>query len=59
MHKPPALDVENLHAWYGESHVLHGLSLTVGEGETVALLGRNGVGKSTLMRSIVGILPTR
>ena len=59
MHKPPALDVANLHAWYGESHVLHGLSLTVGEGETVALLGRNGVGKSTLMRSLVGILPTR
>ena len=59
MRNAPALDVQNLHAWYGESHVLHGLSLTVGEGETVALLGRNGVGKSTLMRSIVGILPTR
>ena len=59
MSRPPALEVGNLHAWYGESHVLHGLSLTVGEGETVALLGRNGVGKTTLMRSIVGILPTR
>ena len=59
MHNPPALEVQNLHAWYGESHVLHGLSLKVDEGETVALLGRNGVGKSTLMRSIVGILPTR
>ncbi|MCR5856374.1 ABC transporter ATP-binding protein [Mesorhizobium sp. J428] len=54
-----ALEVQDLHAWYGESHVLHGLSLTVGKGETVALLGRNGVGKTTLLRSITGILPTR
>jgi len=53
------LQIENLHAWYGESHVLHGLSLTVRKGETVALLGRNGVGKTTLMRSIVGIVPKR
>ena len=53
------LVVDNLHAWYGESHVLHGLSLTVGEGETVALLGRNGVGKTTLLRSIAGILAKR
>jgi branched-chain amino acid transport system ATP-binding protein len=54
-----ALEVQDLHAWYGESHVLQGLSLTVGKGETVALLGRNGVGKTTLMRSVVGILPAR
>lgn len=53
------LVVEDLHAWYGESHVLHGLSLTVGKGETIALLGRNGVGKTTLMRAIVGIVPSR
>ncbi|RUZ77969.1 ABC transporter ATP-binding protein [Mesorhizobium sp. M7A.F.Ca.US.006.01.1.1] len=53
------LAVEGLHAWYGESHVLHGLSLTVGGGETIALLGRNGVGKTTLMRAIVGIVPSR
>jgi len=59
MSSAPALVVENLHAWYGESHVLHRLSLSVGKGETVALLGRNGVGKTTLMRSIVGILPKR
>src|SRR4051812_32776463 len=51
--------VDDLHGWYGESHVLHGLSLYVGEGETVALLGRNGAGKTTLMRAIVGLLPTR
>ncbi len=59
MNSETALLVEDLHAWYGESHVLHGLSLSVGKGETVALLGRNGVGKTTLMRSIVGILPSR
>ena len=53
------LRIDDLHAWYGESHVLHGLSLTVGEGEPIALLGRNGVGKTTLMRSIVGIVPKR
>lgn len=54
-----SLLVEDLHAWYGESHVLQGLSLTVNDGETIALLGRNGVGKTTLMRSIMGVLPTR
>jgi branched-chain amino acid transport system ATP-binding protein len=59
MRSAQALEVRDLHAWYGESHVLHGLSLDVDEGETVALLGRNGVGKTTLMRSIVGALPSR
>lgn len=59
MHNEPPLVVRDLHAWYGESHVLQGLSLTVGDGETVALLGRNGVGKTTLLRSVMGILPTR
>ena len=53
------LSVEDVHAYYGESHVLHGVSLAVGRGEAVALLGRNGVGKTTLIRSIVGFTPPR
>jgi branched-chain amino acid transport system ATP-binding protein len=48
------LDVEAIHTYYGESHVLHGASLSVGAGEAVALLGRNGAGKTTLVRSVVG-----
>ena len=59
MNNEPPLQIDDLHGWYGESHVLHGLSLSVGEGETVALLGRNGAGKTTLLRAIVGLLPTR
>ena len=53
------LDVDEIHTYYGESHVLHGVSLTVGAGEGVALLGRNGAGKTTLMRSVVGFTPPR
>jgi len=48
------LEVSGLHTYYGESHVLQGVSLTVGPGEVVAILGRNGMGKTTLMRSIIG-----
>jgi branched-chain amino acid transport system ATP-binding protein len=54
-----SLDVRSIHTYYGESHVLHGVSLTVAPGEAVALLGRNGVGKTTLIRSIVGFTPPR
>jgi branched-chain amino acid transport system ATP-binding protein len=54
-----ALQVEDIHTYYGESHILHGVSLTVGPGEAVALLGRNGAGKSTMIRSIVGFTPPR
>jgi branched-chain amino acid transport system ATP-binding protein len=53
------LSVRDLHAHYGESHVLHGMSFDVPAGEVVTLLGRNGVGKTTTMRAIMGILPKR
>ncbi|MHA6824077.1 ABC transporter ATP-binding protein [Ralstonia pseudosolanacearum] len=52
----PMLDVRGLHAYYGKSHILHGVDLHVGEGEIVALLGRNGVGRSTLAKSIMGMV---
>ncbi|WP_157017889.1 ABC transporter ATP-binding protein [Mesorhizobium xinjiangense] len=55
----PLLSVRDLHAWYGESHALHGVSLDVAEGETVTLLGRNGVGKTTTLRAIMGIIRKR
>ena len=53
------LAVNDLQAWYGESHVLHGMSFEVREGEVVTLLGRNGAGKTTTMRSIMGIVSKR
>ncbi len=53
------LDVESIHTYYGDSHVLHGVSLRVEPGEAVALLGRNGAGKTTAIRSIVGFTPPR
>jgi branched-chain amino acid transport system ATP-binding protein len=53
------LDVEAIHTYYGDSHVLHGVSLHVAPGEVVVLLGRNGAGKTTTIRSIVGFTPPR
>ena len=53
------LRVEDLHAWYGESHILHGMSFGVRGGEVATLLGRNGVGKTTSLKAIMGILPLR
>ncbi len=53
------LDIRNLHAWYGPSHVLHGVNLSVGAGELVTLIGRNGAGKSTTLKSIMGLVPQR
>ena len=50
------LEVENLHGYYGKSHVLQGVSFTVKAGEVVTLLGRNGAGKTTTLKSIVGIV---
>src|SRR2546425_7613801 len=53
------LEVEGVHTYYGESHVLQGISLRVGEGEVLTILGRNGAGKTTLVRSIIGFTPPR
>lgn len=53
------LALRDVHTYYGQSHILQGISLTVGEGEVVALLGRNGAGKTTTMRSIIGLTPPR
>jgi len=55
----PVLTVADLHTYYGDSHVLQGVSLRVAPGEVVAMLGRNGMGKTTLIRSIVGFTPPR
>ncbi|MBC7452855.1 MAG: ABC transporter ATP-binding protein [Massilia sp.] len=48
------LDVQALHAYYGKSHILHGVNLRIGQGEIVSLLGRNGVGRSTLVKAVMG-----
>ena len=53
------LEVEDVHTYYGESHILEGVSLEINEGEVVALLGRNGVGKTTTMRTILQLTPPR
>ncbi|HET8533360.1 MAG TPA: ABC transporter ATP-binding protein [Methylomirabilota bacterium] len=55
----PLLQVAGLHAWYGESHVLHGVDFEVRAGEVVTLLGRNGAGKTTTLKSVMGIVPAR
>lgn len=57
--RKPLLSVQDLNAWYDESHILHGVNLDVREGETVTILGRNGMGKTTTLRSIMGILRKR
>jgi len=53
------LEIRNLQAWYGESHVLHGVTLDVQEGEVVTLLGRNGAGRTSTMRAIMGLVGAR
>jgi branched-chain amino acid transport system ATP-binding protein len=53
------LEIRDLHAWYGESHVLHGVNLDVNEGEVVTLLGRNGAGRTSTMRAIMGLVGAR
>ena len=54
-----ALEIKGLHAWYGESHVLHGVDIVVQPGEVVTLLGRNGAGRTTMLRAIMGLTGTR
>src|SRR3954471_490857 len=53
------LSVKNLNAWYGESHILHGIDFEVREGEVVTLLGRNGAGKTTTLKCIMGMVARR
>ena len=55
----PALEIKGLQAWYGESHVLHGVNMRVNEGEVVSVLGRNGAGRTTTMRAIMGLTGRR
>ena len=53
------LEVRDLHAWYGESHILHGMDFEVRRGEVVTLLGRNGAGKTTTLKSVMGMVQSR
>ena len=55
----PILSVENLNAWYGAAHILFDVSLNIGRGEVVALMGRNGAGKSTTLKAIMGLIERR
>src|SRR5260370_13465766 len=55
----PGLTVQNLEAWYGESHILHGIDFNVNAGEVVTLLGRNGAGKTTTLKSVMGVIGKR
>ncbi len=57
--QPPLIDAKGLHVFYEESHVLHGVDFQVAAGETVALIGRNGMGKTTTLRAILGLVPPR
>ncbi len=50
------LDIRNLHAHYGKSHILQGVDLAIGQGEIVSLLGRNGAGRSTMMKAVMGLV---
>ena len=54
-----AIEIRDLHAWYGESHILHGVNLSVPRGAVVTLLGRNGAGRTTLLRAIMGLVGSR
>jgi branched-chain amino acid transport system ATP-binding protein len=55
----PAIQLKDVHSWYGESHILHGVNLTVMPGEVVSLLGRNGAGRTTTLRAIMGLVGKR
>ena len=56
MPETPLLEARALHSYYGASHILHGVSMSVGRGETIGLMGRNGMGKSTLIRTLMGLV---
>ena len=55
----PLIDARGIHTYYGVSHILHGVDFTVRRGETVGLMGRNGMGKTTLLRSVLGLVRPR
>ena len=57
--KIPIIEAHELHTYYGDSHILHGISLSIAPGETLSLMGRNGMGKTTLLRSLLGLTPPR
>jgi branched-chain amino acid transport system ATP-binding protein len=59
MPETPLIDARALHTYYGASHILHGVTLSVGRGETIGLMGRNGMGKSTLIRTLMGLVRPR
>jgi len=59
MRERALLEVRDLHAWYGESHILHGVDFEVRQGEVVTLLGRNGAGKTTTLKSVMGMVSRR
>jgi len=59
MSTKPVLQIQDLNAWYGESHVLHGINLSIASGEIVCLLGRNGAGRTSTLRSILGLVGNR
>ncbi|MBJ7380213.1 MAG: ABC transporter ATP-binding protein [Polynucleobacter sp.] len=59
MSTTPVLQIQDLNAWYGESHVLHGINLSIASGEIVCLLGRNGAGRTSTLRSILGLVGNR
>src|SRR5471032_2001384 len=55
----PLIEARGIHTYYGVSHILHGVDFAVARGETVGLMGRNGMGKTTLLRSVLGLTPVR
>lgn len=59
MRGPPLIEATGIHTFYGRSHILHGVDFTIQHGETIALMGRNGMGKTTLLRSLLSLTPPR
>ncbi|MCP4360900.1 MAG: ATP-binding cassette domain-containing protein, partial [Chloroflexi bacterium] len=55
----PLIEARGLHTYYGDSHILHGIDFNIHRNETVSLLGRNGMGKTTMLRSLIGLTPPR